>query len=56
MVERIQALAVEQSILWRAFGWYRIKMTMPVLVLSRTTNQKLVTRNVARRSAISGRR
>ena len=28
MVERIQALAVEQSILWRVFGWYRIKMTI----------------------------
>lgn len=47
MVERIQALAVEQSILWRAFGWYRIKMTIAGIGLEKNDNQKLVTRNVA---------
>ena len=47
MVERIQALAVEQSILWRAFGWYRIKMTIAGIGIEKNENQKLVTRNVA---------
>ena len=47
MVERIQALAVEQSILWRAFGWYRIKMTIAGIGIEKDENQKLVTRNVA---------
>lgn len=47
MVERIQALAVEQSILWRAFGWYRIKMTIAGIGVEKNENQKLVTRNVA---------
>ena len=46
MVERIQALAVEQSILWRAFGWYRIKMTIAGIGIEQNDNQKLVTRNV----------
>ena len=47
MVERIQALAVEQSILWRVFGWYRIKMTIAGIGIEKNDNQKLVTRNVA---------
>lgn len=47
MVERIQALAVEQSILWRAFGWYRIKMTIAGIGVEQNDNQKLVTRNIA---------
>ena len=47
MVERIQALAVEQSILWRAFGWYRIKMTIAGIGIEKNENQKLMTRNVA---------
>ena len=47
MVERIQALAVEQSILWRAFGWYRVKMTIAGIGIAQNDNQKLVTRNVA---------
>lgn len=47
MVERIQALAVEQSILWRTFGWYRIKMTIAGIGIEKNDNQKLVTRNVA---------
>ena len=47
MVERIQALAVEQSILWRAFGWYRIKMTIAGIGVEKNDNQKVVTRNVA---------
>ena len=47
MVERIQALVVEQSILWRAFGWYRIKMTIAGIGIEQNDNQKLVTRNVA---------
>lgn len=47
MVERIQALAVEQSILWRAFGWYRIKMTIAGIGVEKNDDQKLVTRNVA---------
>lgn len=47
MVERIQALAVEQSILWRVFGWYRIKMTIAGIGIEQNDNQKLVTRNVA---------
>ena len=47
MVERIQALAVEQSILWRAFGWHRIKMTIAGIGIEKNDNQKLVTRNVA---------
>ena len=47
MVERIQALAVEQSILWRAFGWYRIKMTIAGIGIEKNDNQKFVTRNVA---------
>ena len=47
MVERIQALAVEQSILWRAFGWYRSKMTIAGIGIEKNDNQKLVTRNVA---------
>ena len=47
MVERIQALAVEQSILWRAFGWYRIKMTIAGIGIEQNDNQKLVTRNIA---------
>ena len=47
MVERIQALAVEQSILWRAFGWYRIKMTIAGIGIEKKDNQKVVTRNVA---------
>lgn len=47
MVERIQALAVEHSILWRAFGWYRIKMTIAGIGIEQNDNQKLVTRNVA---------
>ncbi|WP_455117881.1 PH domain-containing protein [Rothia mucilaginosa] len=47
MVERIQALAVEQSILWRAFGWYRIKMTIAGIGIEKNDNQKLVTRNIA---------
>ena len=47
MVERIQALAVEQPILWRAFGWYRIKMTIAGIGIDENENQKLVTRNVA---------
>ena len=47
MVERIQALAVEQSILWRAFGWYRVKMTIAGIGVEQNDNQKLVTRNVA---------
>lgn len=47
MVERIQALAVEQSILWRAFGWYRVKMTIAGIGIEKNDNQKLVTRNVA---------
>ncbi|WP_294629963.1 PH domain-containing protein [Rothia mucilaginosa] len=47
MVERIQALAVEQSILWRAFGWYRVKMTIAGIGIEQNDNQKLVTRNVA---------
>ena len=47
MVERIQALAVEQSILWRAFGWYRIKMAIAGIGIEKNDNQKLVTRNIA---------
>ncbi|WP_368885498.1 PH domain-containing protein [Rothia mucilaginosa] len=47
MVERIQALVVEQSILWRAFGWYRIKMTIAGIGVEQNDNQKLVTRNIA---------
>lgn len=47
MVERIQALVVEQSILWRVFGWYRIKMTIAGIGIEQNDNQKLVTRNVA---------
>ena len=47
MVERIQALVVEQPILWRAFGWYRIKMTIAGIGIEKNDNQKLVTRNVA---------
>lgn len=47
MVERIQALAVEQSILWRVFGWYRIKMTIAGIGVEQNDDQKLVTRNVA---------
>lgn len=47
MVERIQALAVDQSILWRAFGWYRIKMTIAGIGIEKNDNQKVVTRNVA---------
>ena len=47
MVERIQELAVEQSILWRAFGWYRIKMTIAGIGIEKNDNQKVVTRNVA---------
>lgn len=47
MVERIQALAVKQSILWRAFGWYRIKMTIAGIGIEKNDNQKVVTRNVA---------
>ncbi|OHP56122.1 PH domain-containing protein [Rothia sp. HMSC061D12] len=47
MVERIQALVVEQSILWRVFGWYRIKMTIAGIGVEQNDNQKLVTRNVA---------
>ena len=47
MVERIQALAVEQSILWRAFGWYRIKMTIAGIGIEKNDNQKVVTRNIA---------
>lgn len=47
MVERIQALAVEQSILWRAFGWYRIKMTIAGIGIEKNDDQKVVTRNVA---------
>lgn len=47
MVERIQALAVEQSILWRVFGWYRIKMTIAGIGIEKNDNQKLVTRNIA---------
>lgn len=47
MVERIQALAVEQSILWRVFGWYRIKMTIAGIGVEQNDNQKLVTRNIA---------
>lgn len=47
MVERIQALAVEQSILWRVFGWYRIKMTIAGIGVEQNENQKLVTRNIA---------
>lgn len=47
MVERIQALAVEQSILWRAFGWYRVKMTIAGIGIEKNDNQKLVTRNIA---------
>lgn len=47
MVERIQALAVEQSILWRAFGWFRIKMTIAGIGIEKNDNQKVVTRNVA---------
>lgn len=47
MVERIQALVVEQSILWRAFGWYRIKMTIAGIGIEKNDNQKVVTRNVA---------
>lgn len=47
MVERIQALAVEQSILWRVFGWYRIKMTIAGIGIEKNDDQKLVTRNVA---------
>ena len=47
MVERIQALAVEQSILWRMFGWYRIKMTIAGIGVEQNDNQKLVTRNIA---------
>ena len=47
MVERIQALAVEQSILWRAFGWYRVKMTIAGIGIEQNDNQKLVTRNIA---------
>ena len=47
MVERIQALAVEQSILWRVFGWYRIKMTIAGIGIEKNDNQKVVTRNVA---------
>ena len=47
MVERIQALVVEQSILWRVFGWYRIKMTIAGIGIEQNDNQKLVTRNIA---------
>lgn len=47
MVERIQALVVEQSILWRVFGWYRIKMTIAGIGVEQNDDQKLVTRNVA---------
>ena len=47
MVERIQALVVEQPILWRAFGWYRIKMTIAGIGIEKNENQKLVTRNLA---------
>lgn len=47
MVERIQALVVEQSILWRVFGWYRIKMTIAGIGVEQNDNQKLVTRNIA---------
>lgn len=47
MVERIQALAVEQSILWRVFGWYRIKMTIAGIGVEQNDNQKLVNRNIA---------
>ena len=47
MVERIQVLVVEQPILWRAFGWYRIKMTIAGIGIEKNENQKLVTRNIA---------
>ena len=47
MVERIQALVVEQPILWCAFGWYRIKMTIAGIGIEKNENQKLVTRNIA---------
>ena len=47
MVERIQALVVEQSILWRVFGWYRIKMTIAGIGVEQNDNQKLVNRNIA---------
>ena len=47
MVERIQALVVEQPILWRAFGWYRIKMTIAGIGIEKNDNQKVVTRNIA---------
>ena len=34
---------MEQSILWRVFGWYRIKMTIAGIGVEQNDNQKLVT-------------
>ena len=44
--ERVQAVQVEQSILWKMFGWYRIKMTIAGVGIDRP-DQGGLTRNVA---------
>lgn len=44
--ERVQAVQVEQSILWKMFGWYRVTMTIAGVGVDRS-NQGGLTRNVA---------
>lgn len=44
--ERVQAVQVEQSILWKMFGWYRVMMTIAGVGVDRS-NQGGLTRNVA---------
>lgn len=44
--ERVQAVQVGQSILWKMFGWYRVTMTIAGVGVDRS-NQGGLTRNVA---------
>ena len=44
--ERVQAVQVEQSILWKMFGWYRVTITIAGVGVDRS-NQGGLTRNVA---------
>lgn len=44
--ERVQAVQVDQSILWKMFGWYRVTMTIAGVGVDRS-NQGGLTRNVA---------
>ncbi len=46
LVERVQAVQIEQSLLWMVFGWYRLKMTIAGIGVD-APKEGVMTRNIA---------